>query len=180
MKAIWITFIITIYFNTVILNNFLIARVSSIYENFQNTSILSENRNKITLIKEFLMYKHFFSKIGMSQMKTFNMMWMFQHKDSDSTNESWEGTVKTIKKHVTSQIQDLKSKLYKFATKLEEEIQGVITKVEAITTKVEEEIQGVTTKVETINTKIDFTKLEIITATKKEIETKIEATKQEI
>jgi hypothetical protein len=73
----WITFVVTVYFNTIILNNFLIAKVSSVYENFQVTAILSENINKIMLIKEFLMYKDFFSKIGITKMKTFNMMIMF-------------------------------------------------------------------------------------------------------
>lgn len=34
-----------IYLETIILNNFLIAKVSSVYENFQMTATLSKNKN---------------------------------------------------------------------------------------------------------------------------------------
>ena len=69
------------------------------------------------------MFKDFFSKLGLVKMETFNMMIMFQNMVSEISNETWEGTVKSIKKHVTYQMQDLKSKLFaKFASKIQEEI----------------------------------------------------------
>lgn len=34
LRIIWFVFVMSIYFNTIILNNFLIAKVSSVYENF--------------------------------------------------------------------------------------------------------------------------------------------------
>ena len=69
------------------------------------------------------MFKDFFSKLGLVKMETFNMMIMFQNMVSEISNETWEGTVKSIKKHVSQQIQDLKIKLYtKFACKIQEEI----------------------------------------------------------
>ena len=69
------------------------------------------------------MFKDFFSKLGLVKMETFNMMIMFQNMVSEISNETWEGTVKSIKKHVTYQMQDLKTKLYaKFASKIQEEI----------------------------------------------------------
>ena len=76
------------------------------------TSLLTENLNKILLIKEFLMYKKYFSKFGLSNMESFNMMIMFERVESDTTDDTWEGTVLSIKKHVTQQMQDLRTKLY--------------------------------------------------------------------
>lgn len=45
LSAIWVTYVCMIYLETVILNNFLIAKVSSVYENFQMTFTLSRNMN---------------------------------------------------------------------------------------------------------------------------------------
>ena len=47
------------------------------------------------------MFKDFFSKLGLVKMETFNMMIMFQNMVSEISNETWEGTVKSIKKHVS-------------------------------------------------------------------------------
>lgn len=57
------------------------------------------------------MFKNFFGKCGVSAMTTFNLMVMFQSVDSETTDETWEGTVKSIKKHVTSQISKLYAKV---------------------------------------------------------------------
>lgn len=43
--VIYFTYAVMIYIETLILNNFLIAKVSSEYENFQMTSTLSRNQN---------------------------------------------------------------------------------------------------------------------------------------
>ena len=57
--VIWFAFIVMIYFMPVILNNFLIAKVSSSYENFLNTAVLSKFKNKIHFVKEYLCYQNF-------------------------------------------------------------------------------------------------------------------------
>ena len=48
-----------VYIMTVILNNFLIAKVSSSYENFLDTAILSRYKNKIHFVREYMLYKNF-------------------------------------------------------------------------------------------------------------------------
>jgi uncharacterized protein YaaN involved in tellurite resistance len=84
--------------------------------------------------------------------------------ESGDDGENWEGTVKSIKKHVTTQILDLRTRLYaKFAGKVQEEILSVTTKVEAIDTKIE-----------AVNDKIDSVKEEL----KEEI-TRIAAVQEE-
>jgi len=65
-------FVLMVYFMPVTLNNFLIAKVSAVYETFQETATLTMNANKIALIKDYLMFQDFFGK-----NKHFNIIVMF-------------------------------------------------------------------------------------------------------
>ena len=71
-----------LYFLTITLNNFLIAKVSSSYEDFLVTAEFSKYFNKIYIVREFLMYQNFFSgSCHSSKMENFDLVIMFQRED---------------------------------------------------------------------------------------------------
>lgn len=140
---IWMVFVLILYFVTIILNNFLIAKVSSSYENFQQSAIFTRSKNQIHLIKEYLMYKEFFSKCGLTTMEPFNLITMFQ-KVETQTVDLWEGTTKTIKKHVSLKIQELSTKIFAQVSEIKAEnkatndkMQATNDKIDAVTIKME-------------------------------------------
>lgn len=65
------------------------------------TATLSKNKNQIQLVTEYLMFKDFYSRWGVSDMQPYNLVVMFQTIESDNTGDVWLGTVKTIKKHIS-------------------------------------------------------------------------------
>ena len=157
-----------VYFVTIILNNFLIAEVSSVYENFQMTATLTRKKNQIHLIKEYLMYIDFFSRCGISSMESCDLIIMLQKFESNIVGDLWEGTVKSIKKHVSKQVQDLRTKIFtQVATKdqLVSTKQEIDTKIDDTRKELKQEIQVVTNKIEDTN---------------REVSNKIEATRNEV
>lgn len=86
-------FVLMVYFMPVTLNNFLIAKVSAVYETFQETATLTMNANKIDLVKEYLMFQNFFGK-----NKHYNIVVMFQRED-DGSGEPWDEAAKAIKEN---------------------------------------------------------------------------------
>ena len=122
----WLVFIFMVYFMTIILNNFLIAKVSSVYENFQQSAILTRSKNQIHLITEYLMFEQFKIKWGMAKDNAYDLILMLQRVEGP-TEESdlWEGTTKTLMRHVTKQTRDLGSSISgKVATR--EEVEEMI------------------------------------------------------
>ena len=105
---IYIVYLMMLFLTTVILNNFMIAKVSQEYENFQMTFTLQKYRNQIRLIKEHLMYEEF---LGLENTKQFTMAIMLQSNKTEVQNNEFQGIVKSIKNKVTRLIQDLRVKL---------------------------------------------------------------------
>lgn len=92
-----------VYFMPVTLNNFLIAKVSAVYETFQETATLTMNANKIALIKDYLMFQNF---IGRN--KDFNIICMFQN-EVEGGEKPWDVAAQGIKENFTEQFQELKT-----------------------------------------------------------------------
>ena len=87
---------------------------------------------------------------SLKDMETFNLMVMFEKSELNSIGETWEGTVKTIKKHINQQVQVLRSILFAQDAKIDAtekkitgEFQAVNTKIEANQIEMKQEINDV-------------------------------------
>ena len=91
----------------------------------------------------------FLNFYGWKDMETFNLMVMFEKVELNSIGETWEGTVKTIKKHINQQVQVLRSILFAQDVTTKKEIDATKKEIkEAVTS----EIQAVTTKIQAVTT----------------------------
>lgn len=140
-------FVLMVYFMPVTLNNFLIAKVSAVYEIFQETATLTMNANKIALIKDYLMFQE-----ALGKNKDFNIMIMFQSEEKGG-DEPWAGVSKEIQATLTEKMDELKTL---FASK--EEMTTVTTNQEEMKTEIAEvkkEIANVSENISKILAKLN-------------------------